>query len=216
MKLLELFSGTGSVGAVWRDQHEVTSLDIDNRFAPEVCQSILEWDYKQHPTPDVIWSSPPCDQYSQARTTGGPRRLEESDRLVEKAWEIICYFRDLNPRLIWFMENGMTSLLWKREVSREIQPRVTLDYCMYGSPGYRKRTTIATNARWTPRRLCAGDCGNVVDGRHRMTAQRAQGLNRRGQRIQGDKCSLDTLHALPKALCFEILRVCVTNLEPNT
>ena len=134
MKLIELFSGTGSVGRPWRAAgHEVIAVDIDPRFNPEICQSILELDYKSLPTPDVIWSSPPCDQYSQARTTGGPRKLEQADALVAKAWQIICYFRELNPDLLWFMENGATSLLWKRDVSRDVWPRVTLDYCKYGS-----------------------------------------------------------------------------------
>ena len=45
--LLELFSGTGSVGRPWRDKgHRVLSVDLDSRYNPEVCEDIRTWDYK--------------------------------------------------------------------------------------------------------------------------------------------------------------------------
>ena len=68
--LLELFSGTGSVGRVWREKgHKVVSVDLDGRYEPEIQADILTWDYKSlHGTPDFIWVSCPCEQYSCART----------------------------------------------------------------------------------------------------------------------------------------------------
>ena len=46
MKLLNLFSGTGSVSVPWRGAaHEVMNLDIDDSFKPEILQDILQWDY---------------------------------------------------------------------------------------------------------------------------------------------------------------------------
>ena len=45
MKILELFSGTGSVGKVAQKLgYEVTSLDIEKQFNPTLCMSIMEFD----------------------------------------------------------------------------------------------------------------------------------------------------------------------------
>ena len=108
MRLLELFSGTGSVGKPWIEAgHEVISVDVDGRFGATIAGDILELNYKDLPIPDVIWASPPCDQYARCRTRAKtPRNFKLADSLVAKAIEIIKYFEKLNPALIWFIENG--------------------------------------------------------------------------------------------------------------
>ena len=209
MRLLELFSGTGSVGKPWRDKgHEVISVDLDGRYNPEVVCDILKWSYCTCPVPDVIWASCPCEQYSIARTTAKkPRNFALADSLVSKSWEIIQYFESLNPELIWFIENPDSSKLFKRAVAEPFAHMcVRLDYCCYSGPGYRKRTRIATNATWTPRALCdPKTCPQCVDGKHLVTAQRGPG---KGKDSRADRMSLDTLHGLPAELTAEILKVC--------
>ena len=66
-RLLELFSGTGSVGRQW--DGEVVSVDIAGD-EPTHRADILEWDYTFYDPNhfDVVWASPPCTQYSKART----------------------------------------------------------------------------------------------------------------------------------------------------
>ena len=101
MRLLNLFSGTDSVATPWRkNKHECISVDIDPRYNPEICEDILQLSYCKLDVPDVIWASPPCDQYSRARTRGPPRNLILADSLVAKTIEIIRYFLILNPDLI--------------------------------------------------------------------------------------------------------------------
>ena len=101
MTLLELFSGTGSVGRPFRERGwDVIAVDTDGRFGCEIQTDILTWDYIQCPTPNVIWSSPPCILYSVARTRGKRPNLDEADILVAKTLEIINYFIVLNPDLI--------------------------------------------------------------------------------------------------------------------
>ena len=102
--LLELFSGTGSVGRPWREAgHRVFSVDCDPRHSPESCGDILERDYRSLATPDAIWASVPCEQYSIARTRAKtPRNYELADSLVARTVQIIKHFQHLNPELIWF------------------------------------------------------------------------------------------------------------------
>ena len=208
--LLELFSGTGSVGRPWREAgHRVFSVDIDPRGAPDFCGDIRMWDYRSLDSiPDVIWASVPCENFSIARTNAKtPRNYMLADSLVAKAIEIIKYFQARNPELAWFVENPDSSHLWSRAVAWELYPRVRLDYCAYGTP-YRKRTRIATNVPWTPRPLCdKHTCPSCVDGRHVMSAQKGPTRENRTSRRLGDVCSLATLHALPRELTDEIMAI---------
>ena len=98
MRLLELFSGTGSVGKPWRAAgHEVISVDVDGRFGASIVEDILQLSYCKLPTPDVIWCSPPCDQCARCRTRAKKdRNLVLADSLVANAMEIIAYFQKLN------------------------------------------------------------------------------------------------------------------------
>ena len=50
MRLLELFSGTKSVGRAFEALGwEVTSLDADATTRPSICADIREWDYRTYP-----------------------------------------------------------------------------------------------------------------------------------------------------------------------
>ena len=75
---------------------EVVSLDvIGTPTQNHIVTDILDWDFTVYPPNhfDMVWASPPCIQYSKARTTAKtPRDLEGADKLVSKALEIIDYF----------------------------------------------------------------------------------------------------------------------------
>ena len=82
MKLLELFSGSGSVGKVAiKYGYSVTSLDLNNE---DINCNILDWDYQQYPVGyfDFIWSSPPCTEYSRAKTVG-VRNIDYANKIVQ-------------------------------------------------------------------------------------------------------------------------------------
>jgi len=193
MRLLELFSGTGSVGRVFRAQAwEVVSLDLDGRA--DITANVLDWDFTTFPDDhfDCIWASPPCTEYSIARTTArAPRNLELADAIVQRTLEIIAYFG-----CAWWMENPATGLLSHRPVVRDLPDPYTVSYCMFGRP-YRKNTHLWTNVPFRDVR-CVGNCGSVVDGRHEASAQRG------GSGPGTARFSVDQLHAIPEGLVREV------------
>ena len=96
--LLELFSGTGSVGRSFRARGwEVFSVDIDANAKPTLVANVLDlqWDALP-PIVDCIWASPPCTHYSRARTKAKtPRDLEGSDAIVQKVLDILDFIHHL-------------------------------------------------------------------------------------------------------------------------
>ena len=198
MKLLELFSGTGSVGKVAREfGYDVVSLDLKNA---DINCNILEWDYKQYDVGyfDFIWSSPPCTEYSRAKTTG-VRKIDEANTIVLKTIEIIKYFQPL----VFFIENPQTGLLKQQPFMSEFR-YVDVDYCKYGF-NYRKRTRLWNNLlRFVPRDLCEKDCGKMIGNKHIETAQRLPSgcKSEWGEDYVTHK--QDELYKIPSDLIYEI------------
>lgn len=147
MRLLELFCGGKSVSKVAKKYgFECVSVDILAKFEPDICCDILTLDYKSLGEFDVVWASPPCTEFSVAKTVG-VRRLDEAMRLVDKAIEIISY---LNPTY-YMMENPVGLL--RHYLPAEC--RETVSYCQYGFT-YRKNTDLWTNIPFHPRRCVNG------------------------------------------------------------
>jgi len=112
MRLLELFAGTGSVGKVAKSLGwDVTSLDLDFRTKPDIVADILHWNFTNYAPGlfDVIWASPPCTEYSVAKTVGA-RDLDKADQIVKHTLEIIEYLR---PKY-FIIENPQTGMLKDR------------------------------------------------------------------------------------------------------
>ena len=187
MNLLEMFSGTGSVGLVAKSLgFNVISLDLKNA---DINTDILKWDYKQFDRNhfDFIWSSPPCTEYSIAKTRG-IRNIEYANSIVLKTIEI----------------NTQTGLLKNQEFMDEFDFK-DVDYCKYGMP-YRKRTRLWNNiTTWKPKHLCKKDCGNIRNNKHIETAQR---LPSGTKEKWGDNPIIhkqEDLYKIPSSLISEIL-----------
>ena len=91
--MIDLFCGTSSVSRVFKERGwDTLTLDIDPKCGADITVDILELRREQlPPAQDVrfVWASPPCVQYSIARTTAKtPRNFPEADRIVAKAFEI--------------------------------------------------------------------------------------------------------------------------------
>ena len=205
-KLLELFSGTGSIGKVAINYNfEITSLDKD--MEATIKTDIMNWDYKTYPTKyfDVIWSSPPCTEYSIAKTTG-IRKIDEANKIVKRVLEIISYF---NPTY-YMIENPQTGLLKNQTFMLDI-PYNDLDYCKYGTL-YRKRTRIWNNLNtWIPRPLFKKDCGNIVNNKHIQTAQRMPS-GKKETWGNGRTYRQEELYIIPETLVIELMEFIVNNI----
>ena len=204
MRLLELFSGTGSVGRAFADRGwEVVSLYCDPKNSPTICQDILAWEPVG--SYEMIWASPVCTEYSQAMTSR-PRDLEAGDRLARRALEII---ERLRPRF-WAIENPQTGLLKTRPFMQGL-PFRDVTYCMYGYR-YRKATRVWTNLPWQPRPMChkGSRCEAFAGRSHPEQAQR--GSSRRN----GNRQSQQQLYSMPPALCDELAAVATTSLASSS
>lgn len=202
MRLLELFSGTHSVSnTVGHLFTEVVSLDILNKFNPTHCVDILTWDYTVYPPGhfDVIWASPPCNEYSVIRNCRPerPRNLELADRIVQRTLDIIDYF---NPAK-WYIENPQTGILKDREMMAGL-PFHDVDYCCYSDWGYRKRTRIWTSVLEFAPKTCRPECPNriSVGGIHRIAMANQKLIGRLGCKAP----TLDEKHRIPPNLIREL------------
>lgn len=182
MKLaLVLFKGTGSMDrALEKLGFHVDSLDIDPKCNATWTADILKWDDWRRVEPgtyDYVHASPPCQQYSRARTTAKtPRNLELADSIVARTLEIIRY---LKPKG-FLMENPQTGFLKTREVVEGL-PFKDVCYCMYSdgvNHRYRKATRLwGFSPYFVPREMCTkkNPCKLVVNGCHPTSAQRGWG-----------------------------------------
>ena len=198
--LLELFSGTGSVGKVAKEMgFEVVSLDLKNA---DINCDILNWDFTQYPIKhfDMIWASPPCTEYSRAKTTG-IRKIDEANKIVLKTIEIIKYFQPT----VFIIENPQTGLLKNQPFMDEFS-YVDVDYCMYGF-NYRKRTRLWNNLVHFQAKKCDRNCGKMIGNRHIETAQRLPSGTKNDWGENFTKHTQTDLYKIPEKLIYDIFVV---------
>ena len=182
MNVLELFSGTHSVGKVC-EKLGWTAVSVDNELPATHQIDIMSFDYKQYPKDyfSIIWASPPCTNYTPLKDCNLGRivkgeiytreiieeNMKKDDKLVLKTLEIIDYFK---PEA-WFIENPALSRMKDRPFMKKLNNYI-VDYCMYCDWGYRKRTRIWTNKKDFNGLLCdkSGACGNMIGRKHRFSS----------------------------------------------
>jgi len=205
MRALVLFKGTGSIDRALEQQgFQVDSLDLDPKCGATWTCDVLQWEAWKDMSPgryDFIWASPPCVQYSRARTTAKtPRNFELADGIVQRTLEIIFH---LAPKA-WLLENPQTGLLKTRKVI-EGYPYRDVCYCRYSEAGrwmYRKPTRLwGVLPPFVPRLMCTrrDPCPLSVSGKHPESAQRCD-LGR------GRNHTLNELYSIPTQLCDDIAR----------
>ena len=65
--MLDLFSGLGGASQAMKDRGwEVIRVDNNYKFSPDICLDVRELNgYKFRNAVDLLWASPPCDEFSR-------------------------------------------------------------------------------------------------------------------------------------------------------
>ena len=216
MKVLELFSGTRSVGKIC-DELGWDSYSVDLISDADFKGDVMDFDYKKFPkdTFDIVWASPPCTNYSKlqdgwlGRMRKGEiytkevqeREMNEDDKLVSRTLEIINYFNCL-----WFIENPAGSRMKDRIMMKDL-PNYIVDYCMYSDWGYRKRTRIWTNLKGFQAKTCDKNCGNMIGNLHKTNL----GNTERKQKTQGIGTSQQDRYRIPPELIRDLFIEIISN-----
>ena len=168
MKVLDLFSGSGSIKKYFSDKEDVDviSLDFCKKYKPDILTDIMEWDYTEYPVGyfDIITAGPECKVFSNLQYTWVGRKWETKEHLYEeqkknskfinKTIEIIEYLR---PEY-YFIENPLYSRIWDFVENKDyLKDFVIVDYCAFGY-NYKKPTKFLTNKNLENKRCaCQGD-----------------------------------------------------------
>lgn len=188
MKLLELFSGTHSVGKVAKTMgYHVTSVDMDMDgncpFGTDyvsdhhIQTNIMTWDYKSLGSEgefEVITASPVCLWWSKLRDCwinrvckkirpdGERVTLEDIYKDIDEKGkpmvDKVFEILDYFKPKYFWIENPQTGKM--KDYITELD-YYDVDYCMYGLP-YKKRTRFWTNIKGFEPKKCDGECGFII------------------------------------------------------
>jgi len=199
VKVLELFCGENHSGSraireliANPEKLDIITVDINSKCNPTIVADIRDWNPLSVLRPGEVtfmWCSPPCPDYSPAKTTA-PRDLKTADEIAKATIRLILL---LKPEA-WVIENP-TGLLRTREFMipflRFLKPT---SYCKFKFK-YRKDTDVFTNIPCFLPHCRLDKCKyKLENGVHEEGAQR--GRSRNG--TPGN--STETLHRVPHGL----------------
>ena len=182
MKILELFSGQGSISATFKENgHQAFKVDWSEKTEADLHADVAKLTIEQvihlcGGVPDVIWASPQCTTYSIA--THRHRTLKEGltpktpiavqdDLINMQMWRLIDELIEAGSKW-YFVENPRGRMRHMPFVNG--RTRYTITYCSYGrrgnAKGYehlfqKKPTDIWTNH---PYPMFKEPCGNSKPG----------------------------------------------------
>jgi len=163
--VLDLFCGLGGFSAAFADSDrwDVTTVDIEPGFDPDICADVMDLRPSDFETDlDVIVASPPCQYLNSAgnhdkwdfetRTPAAP----ESRHAVALFHHALGLIHGLAPRF-WYVENPRASRIqWSLR-----PPDEWVTYCQYGTE-YQKPTGLwGEHAPMTFRRCQSGGACHV-------------------------------------------------------
>ncbi len=188
MKVLELFSGTHSIGKVFKEKgYEVVSLDRDlgaecpfktgYKSDKHIKEDIMTWDYRssyERGDFDVITASPVCLWWSGLRRCNIGRKCkiihpteiitrkhidDDIEKYGKPMVDKVFEIIDYFQPKYWWVENPATGRM-KTYITDK--PFYDVDYCKYCDWGYKKRTRFWTNIKGFEPKLCKMDCENII------------------------------------------------------
>ena len=131
MRMLELFSGAGRLAAAFRERGWET-VTLDSGCAADISCDITDWDYSEMQLFDHVHMSPPCTEWSQAKTRG-VRDIDGATRVCSAALSAARAL--LRPGGTFTIENPASGkwALHKQPFMAELGlRRHEITYCHYG------------------------------------------------------------------------------------
>ncbi len=210
MKILELFAGMQSFSNVARqERHQVYTSDILELDGIDYVIDIMNFDVKKVPfIPDVIWASVNCFTWSIVagnRHFDGKKLIPKTPEaiqgfiILEKTFEIINYFLNLNPRLLYYVENPVGKMqkhLQAGTLFGDIPRLVTIDQCRYGRASKKPTHIFTNNFFWQERQRCRG----------KKYCNHTEQLKNIGSSIKKNQTRYFERAKLPYELCYEIIK----------
>jgi len=200
MNVLELFAGSRSIGrAAEKLGYEVFSVDWESYYDIDLNIDVEDMQIGDVPfIPDAVWASPDCTTYSIAACskhrensiTPKTDYAKKCDRVNQHVIHLIKQWLDMNPLMIFFIENPrgmMRKMPWMQEFKRH-----TVWYCQYGD-SRAKPTDIWTNSDdWIPRPQCFNgnpDCHHERAPRGSKTGTQGRSGSYERSMIPGELCN---------------------------
>ena len=140
---LDLFAGLGGFSAAFQDADgwEVVTVDVEERFDPDIQADVYDLEPGDLPDADVVLAGHPCTVFTKAAAWNdhwdedGNPQTEQARKHVAMVFHTVGLIRALAPRY-WFLENPEGHL--RRFLGR---PTGSVTYCQYGAD-YRKPTDL--------------------------------------------------------------------------
>lgn len=112
MLMIDLYSGLGGASQPMKDRGwEVIRVDINPAFNPDLCIDVRDflkyWDGR---SPDLLWASPPCDDFSKSEKPWYDfcPPSQEALELVKVVFDIVLAIK---PKF-WILENVRGAQKW--------------------------------------------------------------------------------------------------------
>lgn len=174
--LVEMFSGSGHIAAAARRRgFDTVTIDLENRFNPDICIDILNLRRSMLPeNVDIVWASIPCTVYSVLSIATHWDKIEigyrqyyylpktdaaiEALKILNKVLELVL---KLNPDF-YFFENPRGALRHFPQMVL-IPYRKTVSYADFGFDYY-KPTDIFTNCPYFAPKEIKSSQGKMFDG----------------------------------------------------
>ena len=206
MKILILFSGTGSIekaidryNTTNNTKYEYRGLDIVNKYKPFYHKDILKWNYQEDLKdwiPDYIHASPVCKEFSPLKNGKSQERdMDLGMGLLNKAIEVINWVKSHNENVIYTFENPR-GVMRKLDIMKKYN-RYTTSYCKYGF-SYRKPTDFWSNIELKLKEICGRkkDKSNWCDKMLGNKGIHPVRIGYRGSYINGKKVFYDDLQMM--------------------
>lgn len=152
---LDLFSGLGGFSAAFEesDDWQAVTVDIEERFDPDIQADVLDLRPSDLPDADVVLASPPCTEFSPAQNMNGDH--EPNPEAIVLVYHTIGLIRAKKPDY-WFLENPRGRL--RTEIGR---PTGVVTYCQYGEENMKPTDLWGDHPPMTYRRCHYGDSCHI-------------------------------------------------------